>query len=176
MKMPDEKPLDEFLLTVSEEKGGIVNGMIKVAIQFFGEEHEVPPAVCAFAEGHTPLVFPAVHRNDVEKQVVWAFLRFLRETHPTVILVSEIWASKCDKDQDYKKMPRPSQDPNREEMVMINFWDEERTVVIASDITRNPDKLGEFTVRIDSNDDGMKLEGELAKGEPFRRKDRRYEF
>lgn len=173
--MNEGKHLDEFLLTVSEDTGNLVEAMIEGAKHFFEEYKEVPPAMTCFAPGFSPMVFPSVHHNDAEKACVWAFLRFLRETHPVVVLVSEIWASKRDKGNDPYKQTRPSEDPKRTEMVMISVWDESRTILIGADITRNPDKLGEFTVRSDSNDEGCELEGELCKGEPFKRKEMRYE-
>ena len=169
-------PLSELFLTLSEDVGKLIEAMIEGANNLFNDSGEVPPAICTYADGCKPQVFPAKHRNDMEKSIVWAFLRFLRETHPVVILVSEIWASKCDKGKDPYKQTRPSDDPNHTEMVMLSVWDGERTIMIAGDITRNPNTLGEFKVRSDSNDGECHLEGELAKGKPFKRKDRRYEL
>lgn len=172
MKDQPQKPLADVLLTVSEDASKIVEAMVEGARKFFEEDGEVPGAITAFAEGRDmPNVYPARHHNDTEKACVWAFLRFLRETHPIVLLISEIWVSKCDKGKDPYKQTRPANDPNRTEMVMISLWEKARTVWIAAAITRNPNHLGEFTVRYDTNDEECHVEGELAKGEHYQGKE-----
>lgn len=163
---PDPRPLHEVLLTIDEDARKMVEAMMDGARKFFADG-DVPSAVTALDPKGIPHVYPIIHHNDMEKYCMWAFIRYLRETHPIVSMVSEIWVSHCKGDENpYKKM-KPSQDPNRQEMVMITLWQGTRTVWFAADITRNPDKLGEFTVRFDTTEDGCHVEGELAKGEPY---------
>lgn len=169
--MPKKKPLGEVMLTVSEYARKSVESAIEGARHFFDESGEIPPAITCVDENDDPHVYPAVHRNDVEKQCAWAFLRFLRETHPIVLLISEVWVSTCGKDEDLRDRPRPSQDPKRKELCMISLWDGKRSLWIAADITRNPNKLGEFTVRLDSNDEDCSVTGELAKGKTYNGKE-----
>lgn len=171
---PKPKPLHEVMLTVGEEASACVEAMIDGARKFFAEGGDVPSAVSCVTESGEPHVYPAHHRNDVEKQCVWAFVRFLRETHPVVVLISEIWQSSYQgkKGMDAKKLPRPSEDPNHTEAVLITLWAGKRTIWISAPITRHPNHLGEFMVKFDTDDEGCHVEGELAKGKPYRRKER----
>jgi len=166
------KPLSDVLLTVSEEARKSVEAMIDGARHFWEQKQEIPPAVSVVSPDGEPNVFPAIHRNDVEKACVWAFIRFLRATHPVVLLISEIWASEVKKEEDVKSRPRPSEDPNRTELVMITLWEGDRTLWISADINRNPDTLGEFLVRMDTADEGCTVTGALAEGESYKGKER----
>lgn len=166
------KPLQVVMLTVSEDARKAVEAMIDGAKKFFADDGEVPSAVTVVTEDRQPNVFPIIHHNDIEKYCMWAFVRFLRETHPIVMMVSEIWASKCEKGQDPFAMPRPSQDPKRTEFVMIAFWERGRTMWITAKIDRKTNTLGEFAVAFDTNDEGCSVAGELAKGKHYKGKER----
>lgn len=151
MKEPDKTlPLAEILPTLSNEAAAVVKGAVEGAIGMFAEEHEVLPAILATDNKGKPHVYPAEHRNQKEKEVVWALLRYLRKVHPVTLLVSEVWLSRYDNPKKLKQYVPPSQDPNRSEAVMLHLADHKRHLLIAADITRHPDHLGEFTVRHDS--------------------------
>ena len=151
---------------------GLVNAAINGSKQFFESYQEVTPAILSTTEQGEISVYLVQYSNDAEKQLQWSFLRLVRRSCPNVVLVSEVWASsyKGKKDTDISNLPRPSRDPERKEFVMVSLWSGKRSVVFGAEITRNPDKLGEFCVISDSmfpGEKGEDLQGELTKGTPY---------
>lgn len=174
MSIPNSYPLSDTLESVDDRTRAAIEGCIATAISFFHEDGEVPPAIIAIPEEGSPKVFPAKHQNDEQKEVVWSFLRVVRITHPVTILVSEVWYLSLEgKNVDTKHLPRPSESPDRKEVVMIQVWDHKRNIMIVAEITRNPTHLGEFyTVRdSDFDEPGAEVTGALNDGPRYQGKD-----
>lgn len=171
-----ERDLSEVWPTLEEETVRIIEGAMAGSKYFFQEEGEVPSVIIGYTGQGEPRPYPAIHRNAAEKQIVWAFLRFVRRTHPITVMVTEAWISMLHgKDVDPEHYIPPSQDPNRLEAVLITVWERDRHLMISAPITRNPNRLGEFKVRLDSRNEGEAFEGEIFRGESYPRKERRYE-
>lgn len=170
---PKSIPAEETIFTLSPEAASIVKSMMAGGRKFFDEGKEEVAAVVAVPEFGDPRVFPALHSNPAEKQIVWSFLRLLRATHPVVALINEAWYSEYGKDWDPSKYVPPSQDPNRKELMLIYLWDCERSVVFHAQITRNPNHLGEWRTVHDSDfplDNGdLSFSGALMEGEKYKR-------
>lgn len=171
---PKSIPTSETLFTLGSEARCIAERLMEGGEKHLKEDKEVA-AIVAVPEFGQPKVFPAVHTNYAQKSVVWGFLRLLRGTHPIVALISECWYSEWEgKEFIPGKHPLPSQDPNRKEMMMINLWDCERSLVFTAQISRNPIELGEWRTVHDSEfpldpDDKVGFEGAVMEGEGFKR-------
>lgn len=177
MKEEPVRTLEDLYLTVQDDTRKLIQGTVDGARHSFNHRGEVLPAIITLDDDGQPAVFEAIHRNSVEKQIIWTFLRFIREIRPIVLLVSEAWVSMLQgKKVDLDNLTPPSQDPNHVEEAMINVWELQRTILISARITRHPDKLGEFIVKLDTLNPDEKVEGQLSKGEGYqpiyKRKDR----
>ena len=172
MNLPKTIPVADTIATLDKVSAAVLNTALEGAKHCFAKEGECIPVIIAVPEHGDPHVFKAAHRNDQEKEIVWAQLRMLRATHPVVALVNEIWMAKAPPGCDENHLPRPSECDDREEAVMISLWIGKRTIVIKADIHRNPNSLGEFETFSDpmfpvpGMCDSMK--GALMDGEPYK--------
>jgi hypothetical protein len=167
MNMPNKFPVKDTLGTVSKECAACIQSAMDGAIEFFAKYHEVPPAIIAVPEFGKPKVFKVNHQNQKEKDLQWEFLKMVRQLHPITLLISEVWyISRKGNLKPGEKIPLPSYSPDRKEVVMIQVWDHDRNIFIAADITRNPDKLGEFVTVHDTQFDpkGLTMDGALNEG------------
>lgn len=172
MKDMPEQPLEPFLKTLKANTRKLIEGAVEGSVNCFAERGEVMPVIIALTEEDKPKIFKAEHRNQEEKQIVWAFLNLVRIMHPVTILVSEAWYSSI-KDKKMEQYIPPSEDPNHKEVAMIQVWDKDRNIMISADITRNPDHLGEFFVRSDTLSQGelKGIGGALQEGDRYQKEE-----
>lgn len=168
---PKSIPAEDTLRTLGPEAHTVATTLMEGGEKYLMQDEEVAAIVAAPNFG-LPKVFPLRHTNHPEKKITWSFLRLLRATHPVVGMINECWYSENDIGWDPEVDPMPSEDPNHKEMMMINLWDCERSVVFAADIFRNPSRLGEWRTLQDSDfplDTDSGFTGAIMEGEPFRR-------
>lgn len=177
MKGVPSKPASETLDTLSESARPIIEAALEGAAANFADKGEIHSVIIALPEGdECPKLFDARHGNDMEKDVVWAFLRMIRATHPVTVLISECWYLQLSKEErkDLNNLPQASKSKRRKEMVMVNLWDCERSVTFSADISRNPNKLSEFVTVHDSMfpiGEAKEMGGALCEGEPYRKEE-----
>lgn len=162
--------LEEIWGTLSYPATVLVDAAVRGADGFFKDKGSVPSSVLAMPEEGNPRIYDIRHTNIHEKHVAWAFIRMLRATHPCVVLVAESWVVELKGNQKWEDCPLPpSQHPDHIEVIMISVWDCGRHLILQADIHRNPDKLGDWTVGIDTmfpnpKDKETKMDGELNRG------------
>ena len=141
---PDGRRLTEAILETSRKN-------------FEADGHLVPVAFSLPLGGENVAVFTIDRFDDETKPMVWGQIRILRETHPIVLFLSEVWTVEAGKDKllDFinpdgtcKVMPRNH--PDRKECVLLQLWEGRRAVTFKADITRKPTVLGEWEVFFDS--------------------------
>lgn len=163
--------LDDTLNSMEPESSAVAKTIMEGSRHFFNKYGKVLPAMFAMPLfGDKLMIEDVAVLDDDTKPIVWDKLRLWRKTHPVVAFVSEVWMSQ------YKArklppgpLPMPRDDPQKTEKVMIQLWIASRKVTIFAEITRNPDKLGEWEALFDSffHKDGIDaLGGAMMEGEP----------
>lgn len=146
-------PAEDTMPTLDENARKLVDCALVGARDCFDRDGEALGVILVLPEQGEPQVYPATHSNDEEKRKCWDFLREQKANNPHVVLISEVWMSRCGKDginPDGSAKVRPMNDPNRFEQVMVTLYSGPRTVMFCAEITRNPDKLGEWVTFYDS--------------------------
>lgn len=138
----------------------VMNG----AVRMFENHGEVSAAKFYVGDGDGDVGCEELTINDQTRPAVWAGLREWRSRYPFVGFVSEIWGKQY-KPGEWKpgdKLPRPSECPDKFELVMFVLFVGERTITFSADIKRNPSRLGPWKVTWDTAFPTKEGPGELG--------------
>ena len=164
--------IDDTIATLLPDAQKLLHLIMKASAEMFAQDQQLQP--CAFAVnagGHIEaLQVPEL--SDNTKPAVWAFVGFLRRTHPIVAFISEVWLAHCGPEEvkDGKVKVRPRDRPDRSEQSMITLWQGDRHVALLADIKRQPDHLEPYRVMFDSafpQDKITSLGGAMMDGQSY---------
>lgn len=165
--------LDDTINTLLPDSQKLVQVILKASRRFFEEDQHVAPAAFAInAEGNLD-VTDITEMSDQTKPQIWSFVRQLRQSHPIVAFISEVWTAKVDPqdvnpDGTVKVMPQDH--PDKREQVLLTLWQGDRHVSFAAEIKRSPNRLDPWEVMFDSYFPKGKIdrvEGAMMDGEDY---------
>lgn len=150
---------------VSKEAMHLIYTAVDGARTIFNRGRQIAPMVLFRKHGKVGIMAVSQFDNGKDKDVVAVVLGQLRQDSDAVAFVSEVWLRQTADPNDIKL---PSTDPKRTEAVNVCVYVRERTLCIMADITRHPDRLGPFEVRIDTAnpDTGRPLGGRFIDTAP----------
>jgi hypothetical protein len=152
--------IDIKLLRLAPHVEGLVTSAIRCCQEEFEKLGRVAPIVLFVKNGKLGMMPLTV--RPATKDFISIIIQSLRKDCDAVLFAYEAWVSSVKADtkdieavkEKVRKMskngPSPSQDPNREEEVLTSLYIGERTIMLGATIHRNPTKLGEFRLVIDS--------------------------
>jgi len=149
------------MLTVQEEYQKSIDEfkdiVISMVVAKFKDEGEVTPVVfglCKVGDKHQIAVLLGLHQffqKDVDKEAAAEIIKqFSKELKPLAICyISECWMTKydlneepVDKDGNYKEDTlKPSQHPNRQEVLILKFETHDKECNIMYEIVRKDNKV-----------------------------------
>jgi hypothetical protein len=149
--------LEDTISTLEPMTQELVHGVIQSCEEQFSQDTGVPAAIFAIKAGEEKVRFQVLEEfNDEVRESVHRTLAGLRDQCPVVGFLSECWMKCYHTKHKVKTMEeaedwattqtRPSESPDRIEVVMFNVWQGDRTLLFQANIHRNPDRLGEWGV------------------------------
>lgn len=148
-------------LDLPKEQAELLTGVMTAASRIRVEDGEQVNAALFYIRGKDEVQIVEFQEfGENEKEKLRQIIEKTLEEHEFCVFAVEAWMAKYDTNPDPDKLQvewKPSQHPNKREVIMVNFHDRERTLLFQCEILGTR-KLGEKWEMMDK--DG-KLQGRL---------------
>lgn len=130
-----------------------------VKLNFSRGKQLMPVLICV--NGDKIEVIGVPFKNSAEKAMVSKLISLKSKESDCCVFISEIWTAQAKTREEVINSVPPSLRADRGESVMVQLMIKNRVIFHMAEITRAPDKLGEFKLVGDSADPDFKYESLL---------------